>query len=494
MKQTYQFLLALTALFLFSCKKQLEEKPYSIISPATYYKTQADFETGTIGVIGLMSNALLYGQYLHYPVVYPSGDYDSPFYDINTMSYTSTSVWAMFPWDAQYRVIDNCNSVLSKIDGVDFDAEKKAALKGELIFLRANAYFDMVRMYGGVPISLAPTTTLDSVSKPRATTAQTYQVIIDDLKNAAGILPVVNPYGAGRATKGSAAGLLVKVYVQMAGRPLNDAAKWQEALTLVETLVNTSNPSTAASPYTYHLEADYQKLFWNVARTRVGGTGLPTIAAPANENGPESVYEINYKNVSGYPSCIYPESLAGITCSQWLADKFDPLDYRKRVTMVVDASDPLGGIRLHRKFQSTGDTYNNSDNNWPVLRFTDLVLLLAEAENEINGPTPLALSAINAVRARARNGSGTPSAIPANYTAADAGTKDQLRLLIEKERIIELSCEGQTWYDWIRTNRLQAIMTEQGRGLFYNADHELFPVPQGQIDITQGVLVQNPGY
>lgn len=493
MKKISILIFIFTAITVVSCKKELTEKPYSVISPNNFYKTKADFETATYGAIGILAGSNLYGYWLHFVTEWPSGDYVNPFTWQVTLSWTTTDLFLPAPWDEHYKLINNCNSILSKIDNVDFDETSKKALKGELFFMRGLAYFGLVRLFGGAPIYLEPTVSVENASKPRSSVKEVYDVIVKDLNDAANLLSVTNPYGVGRATKGSALGLLAKVYVQMAGKPLNDASKWQAALDLLKTMVDVSNPSVAVAPYKYRLESDFQKLFWNVSKTRQGGVGFPTIAAPANENGPEAVYEINYKGVSGYTSAIYPEALANRVCTPWLADKFESSDYRKEVTMVVNGGDPLGVVNLHRKFQSTGDFYNNQDNNWPVVRFADLILLLAEAENEVNGPTPLALSAINAIRARARNANGTPRAVPADYTIADASSKVEMRLLIEKERILELNCEGHGWFDWVRTNRLSAILTEQGR-TGYQPTREIFPIPQTQIDISQGVLVQNDGY
>lgn len=494
MKKRFILILFFCVIISVSCEKLLTEKPYSVVAPDNFFKTQKDFETACFGTIAILASGENYGQFIHYIIEYPAFDYAHGFVEFQNLTSTSTSSFVLYPWRGFYKVINECNTILSKIDDISFDEKFKNALKGEILFFRALSYFNLVKIYGGVPLHLKPTTSLENVILPKSTSREVYDIIVKDLQDASGLLNITNPYGVGRATKGSALGLLAKVYVFMAGKPGNDISKWQAAQKILTEMINTANPSTAKAPFAYALLPDYQRLYWNVYRGRQGGVGASTITAPAIENSSEAVYELNYKGVSGYASCIYPESLGTVLCSPWLASKFDVFDYRKQVTMVVNSGDPLGVIRFHRKFVSTGDFYNNHDNNWPVLRYADLVLLLAEVENEINGPTSLALDAINAIRKRARNAGGTPRLVPADYTITDAASKDQMRLLIEKERILELSCEGQTWFDWIRTNRLQAVLTEQGRGSAYQPMREVFPIPQSQIDISQGVLKQNDGY
>ncbi len=500
MKRIKFLLITVWAIASFSCKKQLEEKPLSTVSPNNFYKTQADFETATLGAIGIHAGMNLYSWGIHYAATWPAGDYlrgaGDPW---ENLTFESNWYFSDILWTTSYQLINNINLTLDKIQGVSFDQGRKDALTGELYFLRATAYFDLVRLFGKVPLHLTPTTTLADASLPESSEAEVYQSIVADLQQAASLLALQNPYGPGYATKGSAVGLLVKVYVYMASAPLNDASKWQDALTLAKTIVNENTPSQAASPFTYSLEPDFQRLFYLVvspAYSGAGGANVPNIAQAADENGPEAVYEINYKTTAGYLSSAFPTSVAGLSMNTWARTFYEEGDYRREVTMVTTDVDPLGPRYLEKKFQSTGTTWNDNENNWPYLRYANLVLYLAEAENEVNGPTPLAFRALNAIRQRARNGKAgnPPRSIPADYTTADAGSKEAFRELLYKERMLEFMCEGENWFDWIRTGRLEQELNLQGRSQYYNSRLKLFPKPQAQVTLSNGNITQNDGY
>lgn len=495
MKKVIYAIATLFAILITSCNKTLLESPSNTISPENFYKSKSDFELANLGAIGVLQGGSLYAWYIHYVIEHQSGDFSQPAgTSWSELNWLTDDGFVATTWTGHYNLINNVNTSLDKIDGVNFDKESKDALKGELYFLRAVGYFNLVRMFGKVPLHLHATVSPNEASLKQSEIKDVYAAIVSDLQQAETLLPVSNPYGPGRVTKGAATGLLGKVYVFMAGWPLNDAAKWNEALAQLKKIVNVANPSMSVAPFNYHLEADYQDLFWHVTQLRTTGTGLPTIAKPANENGPEAVFEINYKRAAGYYSAIFPSSLMYQPCSFWLFNQFESNDYRQGVTMVNTPGDPLGGVTLQRKFQATGNTWNDNENNWPYLRFADLILLLAEAENEVNGPTATALDAINAVRKRARNAAGVIRLAPANYTSTEAFSKDAFRKLVLHERTLELSCEGQTWFDWIRTNTLKEVLTAQGRPGTYSDKIRLYPIPQAEIDITKGVLIQNDGY
>lgn len=481
-----------------ACKKQLTEKPLSSIAPTSFYKTQTDFETATNGVLALHAGMDLYGWGWHYMQTWPAGDYKrGPGDPWENLSFAGDWSFSQEIWSGNYKLINNANLVLSKIDAVSFDQSKKDALKGELLFLRAVAYFDLVRSFGEIPIHLQPTESIENASLPQSPVKDVYDVIIKDLQDASGLLALKNPYGPGYASSGAAEGLLAKVYITMAGHPLQDQTKWQAAISQLEKIVDPANPSQSVQPYSYHLEPDYQNLFDLVtspAFSGSGGTAKPVIGRPADKNGPEAVYEINYTTVAGLLSGAFPTSVSGLQCNDWLVDFFDAGDYRKEVTMVTSVNDPLGAMNLEKKFQSTGTTWNDNQNNWPYLRYANLILYLAEAENEVNGPTPLAFRCINAIRARARAANGTARAVPADYTTADATTADAFRQLVSRERVLEFSCEGEDWFDWIRTGTLEKWIDLQGRTQYYRDRLNFFPKPQAEITLSKGKLTQNDGY
>lgn len=495
MKRFIYICAVLLTAYLSACKKELQETPSNTIAPENFYKTKSDFELATLGTFGVLQGTSLYAWYIHYVMEYQSGDLALPAGTTWTdLNWVTTDGFVAMTWTGHYNLINNANTALDKIDAVSFDKASKDALKGELYFLRAVGYFNLVRMFGRIPLHLNATTSPTDASLPQSEISVVYDAIVSDLQQAENLLPVNNPYGLGRANKGAAAGVLAKVYVFMAGYPLNNSSKWNDALVQLKKIIEPSNPSRSVAPFNYSLEPDYQNLYWQVLKLRTTGTGLPTFGKPANENGPEAVFEINYKRAGGYYSAIFPSSLIYQGCSNWLYNQFEPNDYRRSVTMVDTPNDPLGGVTLQRKFQATGNTWNDNENNWPYLRYADLVLLFAEVENEVNGPTVTALNAINAVRARARNAAGTQRMVPADYLVTQVPSKDVFRKLVLHERTLELSCEGQTWYDWIRTGTLKDVLTSQNRPNTYSKKILLYPIPESEMDITKGKLQQNADY
>lgn len=488
----YLFILSTTFL-MSSCSEVLEEDPQSFLSPENFFLTDTDFETATVGTYGLMVSGGLYARWIHEMIVIIDGSLNgSPNWPEFGLTFDASWRTTGIVWDNHYRLINQTNTILKHLSESSIDDSKLKIWEGEMKFLRAMAYFDLVRFYGDLPLHLEPTETLANASKPRAPISEIYNAIISDLLTAELLLPVINQK-RGRATKGAAKGLLANVYLTMSGNPLNDTEKLELAKEKLTEIVDTSNPSFSSAPYSYALEEDYQSLFYKVESNRLNN-GPVTILQPAIENGKEAVIELNFFNANnGIFSAIYPHAkIRRKKIQPWYRDKFETTDYRADVTYVLNAGDPYGNRFQQRKFPRTGDTWNNHENNWPYLRYADLVLMLAEVENNLNGPTSLAFACINAIRERARNADGIQRAVPADYSIADASSKDEFFELLQNERIVEFCLEGKTWLDWMRWGTIEKNVIEQGRN--YMPRIELFPIPQNQISITQGVLEQNTGY
>ena len=480
-----KYIIPVFLLTLFSCEDFLTEDPISIVSPDSFFQSESDFNLAVLGAYGTLSGRALYGWWA--PATQAGITLEvttAPNKIEYQLSFDSTYGTAALFWGAYYKLINQCNLILSKIDDADIPEEVKKELEGETLFLRGLAYFDLTRLYGGVPLHLKPTLSVVDTSLPRASVAECYAQIIDDLKKAEAALLIENSFTKGRAAKVSAAGLLAKVYLTMAGEPLQDNSKLQLAHTKLLEIVNKDNPSVSKKPYVNALEADYQSLF--VVGTKTGG-----VTVPANENGPESIFEINFTKIGdGTQGNVFPNVgwvFGNKRASPWLYKMYDDEDYRRSVSYKSN--------KIQLKWPKTTATFDDHESNWHYLRYADLVLMFAEVENEINGPTDLALRAINAVRERARNANGTPSAEPANYTAVEATSQDVFRDLVEMERRIELALEGGTWFDWMRTGKIQEMVEMQNaNGRVYRDAIKLFPIPLQDVSLSGGVLIQNPGY
>jgi hypothetical protein len=355
---------------------------------------------------------------------------------------------------------------------------------GEARFLRALFYFDLVRAWGGVPIvaELNPPLTL-----PRNSKEDVYAFIESDLLEAIDLLPEKTAYAAGdlgRASKGAAKALLAKVYLFQ--------QNYYDAETYLMEVINSG---------IYHLEPVFTDA-----------------NSEAGEHGDESVFEIGALGVEAEPGDQYGnvQGVRGTPNRGWgfnrpamdLRDNvFESGDPRWSGT-IIELGDVIDGIEIlgdgptpdetlddlgnvieiecyNRKVWTPGETVPTQfGHNRRILRYADVLLMAAEVLNENNNPAG-ALMYLNMVRERARE--GNTSILP------DVTTTDQseLRELILLERRRELALEGHRFWDLVRTGKAFEALGPLG---FVQGKHELFPIPQTEIDISQGTLTQNPNW
>jgi hypothetical protein len=388
-------------------------------------------------------------------------------------------------WKSCYEGINRANYLEENKNKLNFAG--KEALYGEVYFLRAYYYFELVRLFGDVPLFVdRRLSASDSRQLQRAPKADVYKQIELDLTNAIKVLPTSNAQ-KGRITKYAAQALMGKVLLYQ--------GKFNAAADTLEKVI--------AGPFT--LVPDYGSIF-----------------LAAGENGPESVFEIQYSNLSPYYDWSNPGRGQGnlavqvcgvrnITGSSpygqgWstnlptknLADAFEPGDKRKAVTILdIEAyknANPQFNItyltapykntglynqKYHpRKGETSGQVELNYLNNFRTIRFADVLLMAAEAHNRKTSPDDAkAQQYLNRVRQRAFGDN--------NHNISLTGTA--LREAIWNERRVELAMEGDRFFDLVRTGK--AVEKIQG---FKAGKNEVFPIPQQEIDISG--LTQNPGY
>jgi hypothetical protein len=376
-------------------------------------------------------------------------------------------------WQASYQLITRANLTIHNIPGIEMEEELKARLLGEAKFLRALSYFNLVRLFGGVPLVLQPETDIDKYLIPRATAEQVYSQILSDLEDAADNLPV--QYGGldkGRATKGAALGLLAKVYLT---RQQWDLAS-QKAKEVMDLQV-------------YALWDDYKDNF-----------------REAHKNGIESVFEVQFYTgvqpentrivISGLPSIFaFPAGVGIILPTDDLLNSFEPGDYRYEVTFFeeyiffgTNTFEPH--IWKHWDQDAYGpDETGSSGANFPVMRYAEVLLIYAEALNEMNqGPTQEAYDAVNQVRARARN--GVDGVLP----DLSGLSYEEFQAAVLKEKRCETVNEGHRWYDLVRTGNLETyVKRAKGGKADPQPHHYVFPIPQREIDLNDA-LEQNDDY
>lgn len=406
---------------------------------------------------------------------------------------TATNVNVANLYNQCYNALYNINFALSKISGVTAISEKKKnQYQGELEFIRAYYYFNLVRYFGPVVLITQPLANAsDAFKTERSAENVVYDQIIKDLSDAAAKLPAKGGYTAadiGRASKGAALGLLGKVYLT-----LKDYPKAESTLRQVLTLG-------------YALVGDYASVF-----------------DPTNKNNNESLFEVQYQggnNLGEWSSFIYvfaprgsEGAVTGFPTSRpqgWniptrsIITEFEPNDKRKAVSLkegYTNSSGTFVAIPFVNKYNHPHTIVGRTDDNWPVLRYADVLLMLAEAVNEQSGPGN-AYQYINQVRARA------------GLAALGGLGQETFRAAIRHERRVELAFENDRWFDLKRalTNaQMTALLNAHGqdekahptvdRGgvpfapndYKFDGYEALYPIPDRQIFLDHN-LKQNPGY
>jgi starch-binding outer membrane protein, SusD/RagB family len=456
-----------------SCNDYLDIQQEGRTEASSFFKTQDDALQATSAIYSFLrsweNSAFPYQFVFGVPaddVIKGSNPGDASFINAyDTFSYTVSDEGVRGYWIGQWQAVNRCNQVITNVPSIDMDATLKNRLVAEAKMLRAYFYFNLVRIYGGVPIYDKVEAVYD---KPRNSVEEVYNFIISDLTSAAEILP--QSYGAsdlGRVTKGAALGLLSKVYLYK--------KDWQKAY-------DTSNQVIAMG---YSLDPDFNHLF-----------------RPAGEFGSESVFEVNCQCSAQYGGSQYAE-VQGVrnqfgwgffTPSQALENAFEPGDIRKELTILrngettpegdlIAMQDPNSVTTFNQKIYVPTSLNNNacgygSIQNIRILRFAEILLINAEAANEL-GNTGTAITNLNKVRTRAQLGGTT------------ATTQAALRTAIWHERRVELALEGDRFVDLVRTGQAATVLAPYG---FTPGKNEVFPIPLDAIDQSHGAFTQNPGY
>lgn len=516
MKKIY--IIILLALAATSCKKDfIDLVPEDQISSANFFKTEAQFRQAVVAAYtplrDFLDNDFYTGEmrsdnthYEYYQInrgtAYYMRENIADFTDDPTNSYTNAVYFHC------YNGVSKANIILSRIDGGTLTEAAKNDIVGQAKFLRAFNYFKLVRYFGGVPLFLKEVKTADEAFLPRASVAEVYDQIIADASDA--IAKLSNPaFSAGKqsgqATKGAATMLLAEVYMTL--------KQYDKAETLLRTLPTMG----------YDLLPNYADVF-----------------ATTNKNSVESIFEVQYlEGLQGGQQSVFiyrflPRStnttiITGVktdnnTTGGWntpttdMINAYEPDDKRKDASIaiaegtyntsnlftfsanksIINYTPAAGkvGVPYIKKYLHPHANPNNTNDNWPIYRYADALLLLAEALNEQPGKSADALVYLNKVRARAFS-----DALHNITTTTQAALKD----IIAHERRVELAFENHRWHDLVRTGKAVEVMNAYGVKLKQqysylspasyqvNNDRLLFPIPQSERELNPA-LTQNNGY
>ncbi|WP_338877354.1 RagB/SusD family nutrient uptake outer membrane protein (plasmid) [Spirosoma sp. SC4-14] len=420
-------------------------------------------------------------------------------YFFSTFAVDATNPNLQSMWTDTYKCISRANAVLDQAVAVSMDSTLKKRYFAEMKFIRAVNYFNLVRIWGDVPLVVKDLSAdyQDAYDYARTPAAQVYAQIIQDLKDAETVLPAT--YSAtdlGRPTSLSAKALLGKVYLTQKTYDLA-AAKLGELIPGAPTAGSLANISGLLPNFSdvFSPANEMNKEIIFAIRFLSGGLGTGSSFASVFLPG-YSGTDIIKVGISGGPT----ERL-DLFSAYSTADKRTPIS----TGYYTKGNSAATSDYYTKKYIFTGPPFarNDADNDWIVLRYADVLLMYAEALNEQSSPTG-ALPYINQVRSRA----GLP-----NLTGL---SQAELRLAIENERRLEFSFEGQRWFDLVRTNRLIPVMNAfyakysaipstaavPNNGLFVNSggsvvqvqpNQILFPIPLAEIQYNP-ILTQNTGY
>jgi len=474
------FLFGILAVMLSACGEEFLNVPsQTSLTSEVFFKTQADFtaainanyaplrvmHTGTTpvseGATGLYILAEMHSDNARY-ILNPG--FRATLNQENAADFITeaSNTVSTFQYRTNYVVIARANQILATIDEVDFAAAPKGNIKGQALLLRAFSYLNLVQLFGSVPMHLTPVKTIDETALPLATADAVMTQILADAKAAKDLLPEKSAAVAGQITKGTARMVLANVYMIK--------KDYAAAETVLKEIVTSGE---------YKLMADYASIF-----------------LPANKNNSESIFEIQYQQgTDGYASSFfysfvpYPVSQANIATLTGVSNPniqsggegfnaptpeliaaYEAGDKR------YDAS--IGSVAITsgtvfpycKKYTHPHLLLGQTNDNWPVYRYAEVLLYLAEAINEQNRPAE-ALTYINT----AINGSPVSIRERAGLSPVTASTQADVRVAIAKERRVELAFENKRWFDLVRTGKAVETITAYGAKVKASPSTYYFP-------------------
>ncbi len=527
MKKIFYLLTAVLTLSISSCKKFLETKPTDFLSPVNYYQTEAQLNYALNGVYDILGQRGVYGDAL---ISRMGTEADEGFYAVSTFSgsqiynHSTADTYVLTLWQLLYDGINRANLLLDNINKPTMDENARNVIRGEAKFLRAYYYFVLVTNWGDVPLILSPTSSANNTSIARTPAAEVYKTIIAEMTEADGLVNTATKVGfGGRVNKSAVEGILARVCLYMAGNPVKDISKYNDALKWTKKIMDggehTLNPSYQQIFINYAQDLyDVKESIWEVefwgntaGIYREGGrvginTGIANSFTSNNTVG--YVYGFIQTTARLFNSYGSTKDLRrDWAIGPWRFTSSGTVRTNWSATQIYERF--CGKWRREYEVVTPKST-NDSPENFPLLRYSDVLLMFAEAENEVNGPTAAAYAAINQVRRRAYGKLVTGAT---NLTEGDipAGlSKTDFTTMIRVERSRELCYEGLRKYDLIRWgilgSTMKSVATEIKTGastaLQYAGNagnniteprHLLLPIPAYELGVNPA-LTQNTNW
>lgn len=515
------FMIPLILLAMVSCDKFLDLKPKDFVSPENYYTTESDLNAALTGVYDILGKDQVYGDAI--PVMFSISDegYHSRTYQIDgpeVYNFDAAEPKVNNLWRYLYEGVERANMLLENADRVTMDETEKRAIIGETKFLRAYFFYLLVDYWGDVPLKTHTTVSVSEVNIPRTPQKEIYDFILKEMEEAESMVKDATQIGfGGKVSKTTVQGILARVCLKMAGEPLKDVSKYEDALKWAKKVVfpEDSAPIHLLNPdfaniFIKHCtdQYDIKESMWEVEYygNRSGDFESGRIGNTIGIQCLDDVHGYSYGFING---------------TFKLFRSYEATDERRDWTLspyqyVYTTTDGINTVSDSTFFTST-QIYNRNAAKWrrnyekvlprdknstpinfPLLRYADVLLMLAEAENEVHGPTDIAKAAIKAVRDRAN----------ASDLSSGTFTPELFRLLVKDERFRELAFEGLRKHDLIRWGEFVQVMNEVGTALSLEGapftygslagknvreKHKLLPIPINELSLNRA-MVQNPGW
>lgn len=496
------------------CNSFLDTKPSDFYTPEEYYNTEAQLNTALTGVYDPLGSSELYS----YNISSMFGtEADEGYYNRSSAEgpqiydFTSAHTRIRTTWQKLYQGIHRANLVLANANKPEMSTTARNTIIGEAKFLRAFYYFILVSNWGGVPLVTEPTQSPIDNEIKRSTDKEIYDFILTEMKDAETKVRNIDVIGnAGRVNKSAVRGILARVCLYMAGSPLNDHSKYAEARDWAKKVMDSGHT----------LNPDYKQIFINYAQDKYDlKESLWEVEFWGN--GSDTYSEAGWIGVRlGVATSIVSLGFRYgiIRTTEKYYRLFEDNDTRRDWTIAPykysGSTEVLHGpsniydrdIAKWRREYELDKSTSLTAQNFPLLRFSDVLLMYAEGETMASGtaPSPQALEAVNQVRRRAF---AVPINAPSSLADLSPLDHDQFIKTIKEERSRELGFEGLRKYDLIRWGDFLTVMKEMeveistggaptfAAWAFSNVQpkHVLFPIPVREMALNKQ-LIQNPGW
>jgi len=463
----------------------LDEEVYDFITTDNFYKSADDARDALTAAYDVLGKQGYYERYFFYIASLPSEELTLKLgasgsdYELDALNVNDNNTVIEEYYSTVYLAICRANAVIDRVPEIKMDSIEKATIIGEARFLRGLHYFNLVRVFGAVPLVKAEIASLDSIKFTDSTLPEIYQYIIEDLKFAEINLPARN--GTGRATQGAAKTLLAKVYLFLGSAhyfhsPRYDFADSESYYALAKE--KAREVIDKSSSYGYQLLTNYSDL-WSLEKEN-GSEHI--FSVQFDENNSEGTTLPSILTVAGPGATLPDGSQTGVGWGHCYTEKkfyesFHSMDTRRDKAFITSLySQWYGQLKYPttmsnpwvRKYIDANKNGYTGSNNFPVLRYADVLLIFAEAAGPEEG-----LSYLNQVRTRSVD---PVAAYPAGLSL------DKFRKYVIIERSYEFCFEADRWFDLVRSKQIESVLGKL-YGKTVSEKNYFFPIPQRALDL-----------